>query len=324
MAADDFPFLANPALAKLSEDLARHAQSRPLSEPEAIVQRLGSLLVEGSASNLKRVINLLSDTFARTTSPLDRFLEVDGVVSLAKLRLADLLSDIASAAFQCGEGLACAKCFATISKATKLDVTRFLAAWAFLNISEYESCIWECEQVTTPNSSVYALLGQAFLESGQANQAIEALRVATTLDAREPIAWFFLAKANFTASNHVQAWRACENLRELETDSVEVDLLQGIIAVEMGQEFCAKSFDYLARNLSAYSTNPDVIVTLFRLAIGADNRHGFAHVTNSVDLSPMMRSKPFIQQLPIVLRQLNELAWHTELNGLLAGLTMAA
>jgi tetratricopeptide (TPR) repeat protein len=324
MAADEFPFLANPALAKLSEDLARQAQSRPLSESEFIVQRLGALLVGGGAGNLKRVINLLFESFANCSVPMDRFLEIDGVVSIAKLRLADLLSDIASAAFQCGEGLSCARCFATISKATKFDVMRFLSAWAFLNISEYESCIWECEQVTTPNSSVYALLGQAFLEAGQVNQAIEALKVATTLDAREPIAWFFLAKASFSANNHAQAWRACECLREIEPDSAEVDLLQGFIAVEMGSEYCLKAFRYLKRNLENYGNNPDVVVTLFRLAIGAERREWFAEVTATVELAPMMRTKAFIQQLPIVLRQLNELAWQNELTALLSSLTIAA
>ena len=124
---------------------------------------------------------------------------------------------------------------AALAAKSKLVTFYFLAAWMALNLDQLEDCINHCELVTTPFAPITTLHGQALLDLGEADEAIDVLQIAVKLAPEEPLAWFQLAKAFHLRDRNEEALAALRRLRRILPKNGEVCLMMVIVVAAVNE-----------------------------------------------------------------------------------------
>jgi tetratricopeptide (TPR) repeat protein len=209
---------------------------------------------------------------------------------------------------------------------TGLVAFRFLSAWTALNSGDLESCVTECDKIDEPHAPVLTLQGQALLELGRTNDAIDALQSAVTMVPDELLAWFQLAKAHHVAGRWSDAWTALERSRRLAPDSDEVALLTalsalGAPAAAPRQKMLEEAWRCLSPHLPALADNIIVVVTLLQVCMQADDKNGALQTVQGAAWDRLAPQRETYMQLSPILLGLKDKQWFDVVGQLLAKLT---
>lgn len=207
---------------------------------------------------------------------------------------------------------------------SKIAALRFLAAWTALNCNQPDICIDECEKVDEPFAPLHSLQGQAYLETGKAKEALEALDVATTLAPHDAVAWFQKAKALHVMDRSPEAFeslRACEHLAP---QNDEIALMMGMVALDSEVKSAVKEYAWkkLRTHLSSLDHIPQVPLTLIRLSLKLGDKHKALDVISTWQTQGNLRSPDEFRDLTEILRDLQSIGWMDVAQKLLEKLTL--
>ncbi len=163
-------------------------------------------------------------------SPLNDFIHAEELLNENGHSALEIISAIAAASFEWEQEKRAFASILRLTNLTGLTALRFTAAWLAFNMNNFEACISECEKIDDHGFHVYGLMGQAYLENGQPQQAINTLRIALAINEHDPAIWFQLAKAAFVIGNHDEAWQALESCTVVNGPGAEIVILQCAIA----------------------------------------------------------------------------------------------
>jgi hypothetical protein len=213
-----------------------------------------------------------------------------------------------------------------IANQSELQVFRFLAAWTALNTNQLELCIEECEKIDTPFACVYTLQGQAFLESGQVNEAIDNLRLAVELGPNEVLSHFQLAKAYQVNGDSTKAWHTLEECQRLSADHPEIDGFKAMIALaHTDTQQSAVWLDEIVPKLMDHVRNDPNNPAMVQLAIEATLKLSVeARIYDLLQIAnwgELRFDREFLAAVPTILKRLDHQGWKRATVELLGHLT---
>ena len=303
---DDYPALAR-----------WYAEERGCSAP-AVAHRL----VLGTCEALARIgavdpgrspAELWSRNFRAfldaSLDPLADFLKAEALMQQHDAVMLDLIGDFGERSLRQGDSTEFFEGMRQGADRTGLVAFRFMSAWTALNSGRPAVCAEECEKVDEPFSSIHTLHGQALLELGRPQDALETLEVATKLAPQEILAWFQKAKALHLLGRHDAAISALRHCQALAPQSDEVALYMGMIAAEStSQELWLEGFSALRPRLARLPEAP-VSLTLLKLAALLKDKGKALAVLRDGAWQGRLSTGDAIQSLATILRIFGELGW---------------
>ena len=195
---------------------------------------------------------------------------------------------------------------------TGLAVFRFIAAWTALNSDDVDGCIDECEKVETPVACINTLHGQALLESGRTDEAIEVLKIAVSLSPKELLAIFQLAKAYHITDQHQLAWESMQECDALAPGNDEIAYFLAMIALSVTHDSEEKISEATNKMISSFETTPDSamkFIMLCDLAFRAKFNETFTQALAIADFDELRKSPELMTKTAWILRELDQLGW---------------
>ena len=253
-------------------------------------------------------------TFLRNSiDPFQDFLELDSLSQDLGKPVSELLSQLCESAIIAGEGQKAFESMRNLANRVPLAVLRFLSAWVAMNVGDLDACIDECEKEAEPQAPIYTLLGQALLESGRAEEAIDALRISLKLDQNDILAVCQLAKAFLVAGNTKEAIKTIEHCRDLVGDHIEIECLAAMIAIADGsppQEFSNLTLKRLSHYIEQNPGSIDVLILAFDLACVMNSQSGAEQLLKNADFTTWCMQKDFQKRTAQILKKLSEAEWY--------------
>lgn len=308
--------------------LAEWLQDHPV--PPTVEENVSKFLVWNICSALTKsdfeAYNIWINTikvFLKNSSNIElNFLEIEAFMAERGLNISTFASDLAFIAIEQGEGESYFHQIKTLADLTNLDAIHFISAWLALNLNQMESCIHEAEKISVPNSSVYTLTGQAYLEMGLIEEATEDLNIAVKISPNEIFGWFQLTKAYLVQGKHKLAWDAAKECLRILPQSEEVHLILSMIAIEMDSpsENRKIAWDLLSATLKAIPESEPVVLNLLQLSFKEKNKEWAAFVAEQAAWPALRSNAYFMKQLGNILRELGEQNWYDISNLIISGL----
>ncbi len=184
------------------------------SETASVIQSLASLLTEQVKSNATENIQYLEDSCSAFACELSQIILQAAERGIYENQIAPLYAALSK-----------------LATSTKLTVYCFIAAWVALNCDDPQNCIKLCDKTNAKSSDLYGLKGQACMESQQFQLAWDCFQLATQLAPKDPLQWFWLAKAAYAMGQNNHAWDAAEQCHILEPRDVQIGILLSLIAM---------------------------------------------------------------------------------------------
>lgn len=308
-----------PALAKwYAENCVRAA----LDTPEQLVLSTCETMKRGKSAGMREWLQSFRSFLQTSSSPLQDFFVAETTMQRCGAELLNVIGDFGETAIQYGDSNEFFTAMQAAADATGLVVFRFLAAWTALNSGHPDVCIEECEKIDDPFSSVHTLHGQALLEIGQPEAAIEALNVATTLSPQELLAWFQKAKALHVMNRHEPAFDALKECMRLAPQSDEIAYYMGMIAVEARHDtLWLEAWNALRPRLKRLGNVAPVTLTLLRLGAFLRDKERVQDVLSESGWSGELDGNDTTQILAVTLRQLGDMGWMDVASTLLGKVT---
>ena len=219
----------------------------------------------------------------------------------------ELTSEAAELALAHGQGEQYFDLLRTLGDRTSLATFRFLAAWVALNLNCLEDCIEQCELVEQPIAQVQTLHGQALLESGEAEEAIQVLEAAVHNSPDEVLAWFQLAKAYHVLERYAQAIDTVRRLRRIAPQSAEVSLMMAIVVLSSGANEPTlvletwRAVSLFVKDLDGDATN---LGYLFDLALRSGEEANMVWLIENISWDRARRAEGFTRFVTKALRAL--------------------
>ncbi len=163
-------------------------------------------------------------------NPLGDFLQAEQILNENGKSAVDIISSVAAASFEWEQEKRTFSTILRMTNLTGLTALRFTSAWLAFNMNQFEICIEECEKIDDNGYHVHGLMGQAYLESGRPEQAINSLRIALAMNEKDAAIWFQLAKAAFVIGHNDEAWQALQSCTSVNGLGAEIVILQCAIA----------------------------------------------------------------------------------------------
>ncbi|MCX6126799.1 MAG: hypothetical protein NTV34_18885 [Proteobacteria bacterium] len=235
----------------------RKSQAQRLTEAhEVLLLSLArALALKGRATNGYWIQSV--DAFMRTSSNhLNDYILADSLCQELGAPITQILADLAEMSLVSGYGPTAFNALQSLASKTNLSSVRFLTAWIALNNGDLKGCIDECELEHEPHSTIHTLLGQALLESGKPDEAIDALLVAVRLDASDPLPHFQIVKACLVTETTELAIIHVEKCRGLCGDNIEVECLAGLTTIADKCRDQAFAIRTLTRLLEYFERDP--------------------------------------------------------------------
>ena len=284
----------------------------------------------GTPENRERDASLILikgiDGFIRdSVAPLQDFLEADQVLAADGLTLTGVISQIAEAGTTANLGPIIQTSISALADSVQLAGIRFLSGWIALNNSDFKTCIDECEKISEPFASVYTLIGQASLELGDITDALEALAIATSLDANEPMSWFQLAKAQHIAGNQEKSWEALDRAEQITGPDLEVCSMRAFVALVEPRipEYLEAAWSLLLSIIGKDKIHPSLAVLLIELSFARSDLDGTRRVIQTLAFEAAATDADFKTNLPRTLRRLQEFGRMDLASALLDGILNA-
>ena len=214
-----------------------------------------ALALKGRATNNYWIQSV--DVFMRTSvNHLNDYVLADSLAQELGAPITQILGDLAEMSLVSGNGPPAFHAIQSLASKTNLSSVRFLSAWIALNNGDLKGCIDECERELEPHSTIHTLLGQALLESGRPDEAIDALLVAVRLDVSDPLPHFQIVKACLVTEMTELAIIHVEKCRELCGDNIEVECLAGLTTIADKCKDQAFAMKTLSRLLEYFDRDP--------------------------------------------------------------------
>jgi tetratricopeptide (TPR) repeat protein len=121
------------------------------------------------------------------------------------------------------------------SRWQELAARVYLARDESARLPDKVKAVGHLEQAVTlepERTSTHLLLGQLYLENGEALRAIESLKRAVHLDATQSQAWLVMAQAQYASGDLEQAAASAEHAIEIEPELAEALILRGRISLQ--------------------------------------------------------------------------------------------
>lgn len=253
------------------------------------------------------------DAFLRTSlSPLEDFLTTESYSQELGRPLMEHFSSLAETAIRLGDGEKILPYMQRLADKVPLSAIRFIAAWTALNISDYTTCIEECEKEPEPNNPIYTLLGQALLESGRAPEAVDALTVAVRLDSNDVMSFFQLVKALLVCNRTQEATLFAEQCRQLAGPNIEVECLSAMVVVADRAQNMKFAEETMGRLMNFFREDPgnlDLMILAFDVADVSGNQNGLSSLFQQADLQKLARRPDFTTKISRMMRRLGEKGW---------------
>lgn len=309
--------MGHSALAQMPE-LSRWflSQQKPATLAEPISFHLWSLIRALRSDDLSRcrvwtdAVSLLLDSCPAT---LDHILETDALVNSLGYSLTDIYTPLAESAILSGEGSKAFYIFQKLADLSGLAAFRFLAAWTAFNDEKLQVCIAECEKSTEPFAPIHTLLGQAFLETGQVQEAIDALKVATKIDPSDLIPKVQLIKAYLVIGIPVEAMRVVDECRKIVGTNIEIECLAAMaIMAGPGQrpEFAERTLQQFGKHLEHQPSDFEAFALAMDVASKLSRKDWCHAFSKTLDLRDQSNMASVLAKLPGILKKMNDLRWH--------------
>ena len=247
------------------------------------------------------------------TSILESVVETDRLSNDLGVSLCDIYSKLAESAIRIGEGPKAFKALQTLADQTELAAFRFLSAWTALNINQLATCISECEKVNDPFAPIHTLLGQAYLESGLAGDAIDSLKVAIQLSPSDPLPLVQLVKAYMVTGIQVEAGRTIDKCRKLLGANIEIECLAAMSIMSgpsRTDDFCARTLTGLENFLILQPWDFEAFALAFELAAELNSKQWAEKYAKLVDLSEIEHPLDLAKQVASILKKTGDRQWH--------------
>lgn len=194
---------------------------------------------------------------------------------------------------------------------TNIATLRFLAAWSAFNGGDLRRCIDECLHIETPFAQVKGLLGQAQLEIGDIEDSVRSLRAAVSLDDKELLSWFQLAKAYNILKQPDPAWDALLKCQDLSPHSQEIAVFMALLVTDfdLGDECPKIAYTELMRHIHAMAENPSYLALLIKLSVKVGNEQLLESCLSSFNWQNLSKMPEYLKELPAILRVLGEHNW---------------
>ena len=295
--------------------------------PEFLLWRLCESLCSERALGVRKWVDSLRVLLDRSKDPLGEFLGMETIANDLGCQVLELVGLIAEDAIRTNQGDLFFNSMQSVADATRLVVFRFFAAWTALNRGRLEQCVEECEKVDEPFAAVFTIHGQALLELGRCNDALEVLDIATKLSPQEPLSWFQFAKALHVAGNLSAAFEALRQCRRILPGSQEIVFYMGIVTLDLPQgeiELVLEAIGYIVREIPNYGENSAVAFTLLRLACRCRDRQKAAEIVDDIARAELSTQSDMIRSLPGVLRDFHNVGWMDLASRLLSSVAPAS
>lgn len=233
------------------------------------------------------------------------------------------IAELARDAVCAGRGHELALTLRLVADQTHLVGMRFLSAWTLLNTGQLSECIDECEKIDGAYASVCTLHGQALLESGQVDEAIRLLQIATQLGPREILAWFQLGKALLIHAQTAPAWDALQRCLALSPGNPEIGMMLVLVALEKDasksmQEQAYQEMTSMLRHVT--DGREEVQLYLLKLAARLGDQGRANALAKSVCGAHITDNPKRMGMVAEILRAYQELGWMETSTILLDGL----
>jgi tetratricopeptide (TPR) repeat protein len=247
------------------------------------------------------------------TSILESVLEADHLTHSLGASLTDIYSTLAESAIRRGDGEMAFKALQILADQTSLAAFRFLSAWTAFNIDQLSECIAECEKVNEPFAPIHTLLGQALLESGQAGDAIDSLKVAAELAPNDPLPLVQLVKAYLVTGIQIEASRSVDRCRKVVGSNIEVECLAAMSIMagpSRDADFCERTLAGFAKYLASEPTDFEAYSLAMELAGELDSKHWAEKYSDLLELSEIYNPIEISRKVSTILKKTGERQWH--------------
>jgi hypothetical protein len=173
-----------------------------------------------------------SNLFCEVSStPLKDFLNAEDAINQSGGSAVDLISNLAALSFSHHQEKKIYSSLLRLTDLTGLAALRFTSAWLAFNMNDFSACITECEKIDDCGYQIYGLMGQAHLENGQPQNAVNSLKIALAMNDSDPAIWFQLAKAYFVMADSFNAWDSLTSCEGITGPNAEIAILKIAIAI---------------------------------------------------------------------------------------------
>lgn len=300
-----------PALATWYDQTNRSPQEDRTLPGWLAFKTCAALDSPGDTETLKRWVFTLRESFTSSQDLRRDYLTISSHFNELDADFSQILGDLCHLIVRVGIGDLLFPVLQIGAARTNLAALRFLAAWTALNCNRPDLCVEECEQVDQPYSPLHALQGQAYLELGKPQDALDALHVATTLSPEEILPWFQKAKALHVLGLTQQAFEALIICERLAPDSNEVALFMAMIAGDLTENISFKEHAWtsLRPHLNAWGHVPHVPLALLGLAGHLDDKNRAFEVINALPTALHLTQGQDLKEFSGVLRLLQRRGW---------------
>lgn len=290
------------------------AQDRPGSNDQPIYQFIWSLChgLKGQEADFIDQLPKIMEALMRSSMDLQSDIQkIEATLAKEGLRLNELLGEAAEVAIHRDQGPRYFELIREFADQTNLLIFRFLSAWTAFNLGNPEACLEECEKVDSPLSHFAVLQGQALLELGKVNEAIESFRIGSQLAPSDLLPKFQLAKALYIQQNFTAAWDVLTECRTFSNQNGEVALLTGVVCSEAGfvGDKAKTAWNLLYPHLHANNEHVEVVLCLMKLAIQIKDPNAIEQMLSVVKWKSMGSSPVFLKALAPLLRSFHQLEW---------------
>lgn len=290
---------ANPPGLSDSEDFHLFVLARALCTSQNALHPSWSVSIE-------QIINAKS-------ALMQHILDTDALAVTMDTSVVDLYGILAEQALINNHSQQAFNTLAKLADKTGLAAFRFLVAWIAFNVNDLEHCINECEKVNEPFAPIHTLLGQALLESGKVQSAIEALTVAAEIAPRDPLPLVQLIKAYMIIGRQQDCFAAINRCRKIVGNNLEIECLASM-AILAGhyrpQDFCMHTLGNIAARLEEDPQDFQAFAIGMELAAELNLKNWAQRYAESWDSSKLTHPQQIAKELAKILKRHQERNWH--------------
>lgn len=190
----------------------------------------------------------------------------------------------------------------------------FLSAWGALNSNKLEECIRISQIMEEDYAPMLTIRGQAQLELGYCNDAINSLDAALELSPHDPLIWYQLAKAELVLGHLEKAWMATSVCDKICPCNEDVAILYTLIATDklaQNDEWFDVAWQALQQiSQEANEQNQQLLYHMMLLAFAKKEKTWAEEIITKINWLQVEASWIQNKQLSTILKQLGDLQWY--------------
>jgi len=254
----------------------------------------------------------LAQILETRSSCLQHILETDALASTMGISIADIYGLLVEDALRSGHGKAAMQAMESLANKTKLAAFHFLAALAAFNLDDFDRCINECEKVSEPFAPIHTLMGQALLESGKPESAIESLKVAIEVSPTDPLPLVQLTKAYLVCGLPENSMAVVSKCRKVIGNHIEIECLavMGIMAAkDKPREFCEHTLANITALLQEDASDIDTFILGMELSSHLESKTWADKMAHILEIPEMTNQLQIAKKLAPIIKKNGELSW---------------